>query len=117
MIITATLMAVAPIANLMMNLLNDFCRLKAMRFAMKTETFNRYNFWYLTKVFYLNVTITDNMMKVEISTVVQECDASTSLSTSSTMMTRDMFPVPKKYLSSLLLTCCFLFSTHAFAQM
>ena len=63
-------MAVATMANLMMNLLNDFCRLNAIRFAMKTETFNRYNFWYLTKVFYLNLMITDNMGKVENCNVV-----------------------------------------------
>ena len=74
-------MAVAPMASLMMNLLNDFCRLKAIRFAMKTETFKRYNFWYLTNVFYLNLTITDNMGNVELCNAVQECDASTSLST------------------------------------
>lgn len=71
----ATLMAVAPMASLMMNLLNVFCPLKAIRFAMKTETFNRYNFWYLTKVFYLHVTITDNMGKVELCNAVQEGDA------------------------------------------
>ncbi len=58
-------MAVAPMASLMMNLEKLFCRLKAIRFAMKTETFKRYIFWYLTKVFYLNVMIIDNMGKVQ----------------------------------------------------
>ena len=48
-------MAVAPMASLMMNLEKVFWRLKAIRFAMKTETFNRLNFCYLTNVFYLNV--------------------------------------------------------------
>ena len=83
-------MAVAPIASLMINLENVFCRLKAMRFAMNTETFNRYNFWYLTKVFYLNLMITDNMGKVEMSSSVQECDA--------TMINNDKMPGTKRYL-------------------
>ena len=48
-------MAVAPMASLMMNLEKVFCRLKAIRLAMKTETFKRRNFCYLTNVFYLNV--------------------------------------------------------------
>ena len=102
-------MAVAPMASLMMNLLNVFCRLKAMRFAMKTETFKRYNFWYLTKVFYLNVTITDNMMKVEISTAVEVSDT--------TMMRKEQKVGKKKSIILLILTVCFLFSTNAFAQM
>ncbi len=58
-------MAVALMASLMINLEKVFCRLKAIRFAMKTDTFNRYIFWYLTNVFYLNVMIKDNMIKVE----------------------------------------------------
>lgn len=48
-------MAVALMASLMINLEKVFCLLKAMRFAMKAETFNRYIFCYLTNVFYLNV--------------------------------------------------------------
>ena len=110
-------MAVAPMASLMINLLNDFCRLKAIRFAMKTETFNRYNFWYLTNVFYLNLTITDNMGKAELCDVVQESDASTSLSTGLTMMSRDIMVGPKQHLRCLLLTFCFFFSLNAFSQM
>jgi len=50
----ATLMAVAQTASRIMNLEKVFCRLKAIRLAMNTETFKRHIFWYLTKVFYLN---------------------------------------------------------------
>jgi hypothetical protein len=102
----ATLIAVAPMASRMMNLEKVFCRLKAIRFAMNTETFNRYNFWYLTKVFYLNLMIKDNMGKAEISTSVQECDA--------TMMTNDKVPGTKKYLLFTLFT---LFTIYSSAQM
>ena len=105
----ATLMAVAPMASLMMNLEKVFCRLKAIRFAMKTETFNRYNFCYLTKVFYLNLMIKDNMGKVEFCTAVQECDA--------TMMTKEQKAGNKKNIRYLFLTFCVLFSTTAFSQM
>ncbi len=110
-------MAVAPMASLMMNLLNDFCRLKAIRFAMKTETFKRYNFWYLTNVFYLNLTITDNMENVELCNAVQECDASTSLSTGFRMNRKGQNARSKKNRSYLLLTVCFLFSLNTFSQM
>src|SRR6187549_2267600 len=72
-IMIATLMAVALMASLMMNFEKVFCRLKAIRFAMKTETFNRHIFWYLTKVFYLNVMIKVNMGKVKISAFVKNC--------------------------------------------
>ena len=102
-------MAVAPMASLMMNLENVFCRLKAIRFAMNTETFNRYNFWYLTKVFYLNLTITDNMGKVELCNVVQEGDA--------TMMTKVFDAWTKKNIKHLVLMICFLYSATAFSQM
>jgi Domain of unknown function (DUF5103) len=108
-IMMATLMAVAPMASLMMNLLNVFCPLKAIRFAINTETFNRYNFWYLTKVFYLNLTITDNMRNVEIGDAVQECDA--------TMMTRKTKAGTNKNSIYILLTICFLHSINAFSQM
>jgi hypothetical protein len=37
---TATLITVATVDNLMMNLEKDFCWLKAMRFAMKDDVFN-----------------------------------------------------------------------------
>jgi len=110
-------MAVAPMASLMMNLLNVFCPLKAIRFAMNTETFNRYNFWYLTKVFYLNLMITLNMGKVEMSNAIQEGDASASISTGHTMMTKVSDTPTKKIWSYLFLTICFLYSTNAFSQM
>ncbi len=110
-------MAVAPMASLMMNLLNDFCRLKAIRFAMKTETFNRYNFWYLTNVFYLNLTITDNMGKAELCDGVQVSDPSATLRINSTMMTNESKAGNKKNIRYLILTFCFLCSLHAFSQM
>ena len=75
---------------------------------MKRETFNRYNFWYLTNVFYLNVTITDNMGKVELCNAVQESDAR--------MVTRNKMLGQKIYLYPLFLTFCFLFSLNAFSQ-
>ncbi len=102
-------MAVAPMASLMMNLLNVFCRLKAIRFAIKTETFKRYNFWYLTNVFYLNLTITDNMGKVELCNAVQEGDA--------TMMRINQKAGSKKNKTYLILTVCFLLSLNVYAQM
>lgn len=102
-------MAVAPMASLMMNLLNVFCPLKAIRFAMNTETFNRYNFWYLTKVFYLHLMITDNMGKVEICTEVQVSDT--------TMIGKEQKACNKKNIICLLLTVCFLYNTNAFSQM
>jgi len=40
----ATLMAVAMMARRMMNLEKVFCRLKAIRLAMNTDTFNRHIF-------------------------------------------------------------------------
>jgi hypothetical protein len=40
MIITATLITVATIDNLMMNLEKDLCWLNAMRFAIKPATLN-----------------------------------------------------------------------------
>ncbi len=67
----ATLMAVALMANLMMNLEKVFCWLKAIRFAMKIETFKQRIFWYLTNVFYLSVIIIHNMEKVKIYNVVE----------------------------------------------
>jgi hypothetical protein len=50
-IIIATLMQVALMASLMMNLENVFCLLKAIRFAMKTETFKRHIFVILQMYF------------------------------------------------------------------
>lgn len=100
-------MAVAPMASLMMNLLNDFCRLKAIRFAMKTETFNRYTSWYLTNVFYLNLTITDNMGKAELCDGVQVSDPSATLRINSTMMTNES-KAGNKNIRYLILTFCFL---------
>lgn len=54
-------MVVAPMASLMIKRLNVLRPVKEIRFAINTETFKRYNFWYLTKVFYLNVTMTGNI--------------------------------------------------------
>ncbi len=45
----ATLMAVAVMASRMMNLEKVFCRLKAIRLAMNTDTFNRHIFGILQK--------------------------------------------------------------------
>lgn len=44
MIITATLIAVAVIANLMINLENERCRLKAIRRAINEAVFNPCDF-------------------------------------------------------------------------
>jgi len=54
-------MVVAPMARPMMNLENVFCRLNAIRRAMKTDTFNGI-FLYLTNVFYLDVMINDKLL-------------------------------------------------------
>jgi hypothetical protein len=110
-------MVVAPMASLIINRLNVFCRVKAIRFAMNTETFNRYNFWYLTKVFYLNLTITDNMGKVEFCNAVQVNHAPVSLSTGNAIKTRYYLPGAQNHLSALFLTFSFLFSSNAFSQM
>ena len=110
-------MAVATMANLMMNLLNDFCRLNAIRFAMKTETFNRYNFWYLTKVFYLNLTITDKMRKVEVYHAAEASRNNQCVVVNTKKMTGNMMTGQKKYLCSLFLTVCFLFSINGFSQL
>ena len=58
-------MAVALMAKPMMKREKVFCLLKAIRLAMNTETFNRHIFWYLTKVFYLNVTTKYKMIKIQ----------------------------------------------------
>lgn len=102
-------MAVALMASLMMNLENVFCRLKAIRFAMKTETFKRHIFCYLTNVFYLNVMIIDNMGKVEICNAVQVCDAR--------MMRREQKAGYKKNIYFLLIVFVFLLNATGFAQM
>ena len=51
-------MAVALMAKPIIKREKVFCRLKAIRFAMNTGTFNRHIFWYLTNVFYFRVMIT-----------------------------------------------------------
>jgi hypothetical protein len=50
-IITATLMAVAATASLMMKRENVFCRLKAILFAMKTDMFKWHTFGILQMYF------------------------------------------------------------------
>ncbi len=108
-------MAVALMASLMMNFEKVFCRLKAIRFAMNTETFKRHIFWYLTNVFYLNVKIKDNMIKVESCKAVQEGDA--------TVMPNDKMPgttfvqtTGVKSKTYLLLTLFTLITISCFAQ-
>jgi len=54
-IIMATLMAVALMASLMMNLEKVFCRLKAIRLAMNTETFKRHIFGILQMYFIYSI--------------------------------------------------------------
>jgi hypothetical protein len=44
MIIAETLITVADIDSLIINREKDFCRLKAMRFAIKAEILNRHDF-------------------------------------------------------------------------
>ena len=57
------------------------------------------------------------MGKVEICNAVQVSDASASLSTGSTMMTRVSIARTKKNIRYLFLTICFLYSANAFSQM
>ncbi|MFZ1307016.1 MAG: DUF5103 domain-containing protein [Ferruginibacter sp.] len=83
---------------------------------MKTETFNRYNFWYLTKVFYLNLTISDKMRKaVRNEAEVSRNDQYVPLG--AVTMTGKMMTGQKKYACTVFLTICFLFSINAFSQL
>ncbi len=116
----ATLMAVALMASLMMNLEKVFCRLKAIRFAMNTDTFKRHIFWYLTKVFYLNVMIKDNMGKVEICRDVQDgyffpfSEKKEAQKSFATVTTKGQKKPVKK--NSCVLIIAFLCTVTAFAQ-
>ncbi|MEO6252987.1 MAG: DUF5103 domain-containing protein [Ferruginibacter sp.] len=57
------------------------------------------------------------MRKVQVCNAVQEGDTSATLSTSSTMMTKESMARTKKYIHFLFLTFCFLVSTNAFSQL